>query len=45
MEFDRPEDAEKAVRELDGEKVCGTHIRVELAKDSSKQVVLIIFVG
>ncbi len=36
VEFDNANDAEDSVKEMDGKKVCGVHIRVELAKESSK---------
>jgi hypothetical protein len=36
VEFVRPEDAEESVRALDGKKVCGVHIRVEMAKENSR---------
>lgn len=35
IEFEDPRDADAAVQDMDGKKVCGVNIRVELAKNSS----------
>ncbi len=35
IEFEDPRDADEAVNQMDGKKVCGAKIRVELAKNSS----------
>jgi RNA recognition motif-containing protein len=32
VQFEDPRDAEDSVREMDGKRVCGAHIRVEIAK-------------
>lgn len=32
IQFEDPRDAEDSVKEMDGRKVCGVHIRVEIAK-------------
>ena len=36
VEFEDPRDAEDAVRDMDGRRVCGVRIRVEIAKNSSR---------
>lgn len=36
VEFHRPEDAEESVRALNGKKVCGVQIRVEMAKENNR---------
>lgn len=38
IEFEDFRDAEDAVRDMDGRHVCGTRIKVEMAKNSSKWV-------
>lgn len=35
IEFEDPRDADEAIQQMDGKKVCGCTIRVELAKNSS----------
>ncbi len=36
IEFEDPRDAEDAVRDMDGRRVCGVRIRCEMSKNSSK---------
>lgn len=36
IEFEDFRDAEDAVRDMDGRHVCGTRIKVEMAKNSSR---------
>ncbi len=35
IEFEDPRDAEEAIQQMDGKKICGANIRVEMAKNSS----------
>ncbi len=38
IEFEDPRDAEDAVRDMDGRRVCGVKIKCELAKGTSRYV-------
>ena len=41
IEFEDPRDAEDAVKDMDGRFVCGVNIRVEMAKGSSRYVIVL----
>ena len=36
VEYEDPRDAEDAVKDMDGQRVCGMTIRCELAKNTSR---------